>query len=85
MGLTLQSLLAELNAGTLSRVQVAHLVFFSAEYDGVFINTFYENELKRQADPAGLAAWVNLAQRNGGHFVPVLVGIATSSEYFGQS
>lgn len=82
---TLQLLLPQLNAGTLSRAQVANIVFFSTEYYNLTISNVYLTLLNRQADSSGLAAWINVVLSNGGQFLPVIAGIGSSNEYFGLS
>jgi Right handed beta helix region/Domain of unknown function (DUF4214) len=46
-----------LNAGTLSRAQVATLIFGSGEYQSDLVNSYYREFLGRNADAGGLTAW----------------------------
>jgi hypothetical protein len=77
------SFLQELNSSTATRAQVAALVLSSMEYRIDLVQSFYQADLGRAADPAGLAGWVSLLQM-GVTDQAVQAGILGSPEAFGN-
>lgn len=69
-----------LNAGTLTRAEVANDVIRSAESLGLLVDGLYEKILGRASDPGGRAAFVNFLA-NGGTIEEAVVLMLDSPEY----
>jgi hypothetical protein len=69
-----------LNAGTLSRAQVANGIIRSPEALGLLVDGLYEKILGRSADPSGRAGLVNFLA-NGGTIEQAVIFLVVSPEY----
>ena len=73
-----------LDAGTMTRAQVVQALENSPEYRVVEVNNAYQQILGRQADPAGLSAFVQFLQ-NGGTVEQLKTSLASSQEFMNDA
>jgi hypothetical protein len=89
---TRDSLIAALNAGSLTRAQVVRAIvesdeLFNAEFNPAFVAMQYFGYLKRDPDAGGYNAWLNYLNANPTDFRTMVNGFVNSNEYrsrFGQ-
>jgi hypothetical protein len=73
--------LQALNSGTMTRAQMATIIFNSLEYQTDLVESLYRADLGRAADPAGLAFWISQL-RSGTTDEAVQANILGSGEAF---
>jgi hypothetical protein len=73
--------LQALNSGTMTRTQMAMIIFSSSEYQTDLVQSFYKADLGRTADPSGLGFWISQLQ-SGQTDEQVQAGILGSGEAF---
>ncbi|HYP01662.1 MAG TPA: LpqB family beta-propeller domain-containing protein, partial [Pyrinomonadaceae bacterium] len=83
---TRETLLADLNAGRLTRAAVLraiveHPQVERAEYNGAFVTMQYFGYLKRDADAGGFNNWLNYLNANPTDYRTMVRGFVTSIEY----
>lgn len=86
------TLISDLEAGRKTRGQVLRAIVESPEvnqreYNGAFVAMQYFGYLRRDPEPEGYAAWLQVIERNPADYRTMVHGFATSVEYrkrFGQ-
>jgi Tol biopolymer transport system component len=83
---TRETLLADLNAGRLTRAAVLRAIVEHpdverAEYNGAFVTMQYFGYLKRDPDPDGFADWLDYLNANPTDYRTMVHGFVVSNEY----